>query len=227
MSRLGRPRRHSRLTGSTNADARVLAAAGAPHGTLVTAAAQTAGRGRQGRSWVAPAGQSLLLSIVLRRFDRLLPLRAGLAAADVSGPRALVKWPNDVLVEERKVAGVLAEAFPRERCAVLGIGFNVAVDPAALPPALHERAGTLGRSTEELEPVLAELLRALERRLGEPTGRVLSALRERDALYGRAVAWRDGRGTAAGIGEGGALIVRTDDGRRIALDAGEIHLLPG
>ena len=110
---IGRPRLHLRATPSTNTRARELAAAGAPHGTLVTAGVQTAGRGRKGRTWVAQAGSSLLLSLILRENDPLLPLRAGLAVADLAGPAALVKWPNDVRIEGRKVAGVLVEARPQ------------------------------------------------------------------------------------------------------------------
>ena len=82
---LGRPRVHLRQTGSTNDRARELAAAGAPHGTLVTAAAQSAGRGRQGRSWSAPAGSSLLMSLLLRSPPPLLPLIAAVAVCDVAG----------------------------------------------------------------------------------------------------------------------------------------------
>ncbi len=107
-----------------------LAIAGAPHGTLVTAGVQTAGRGRQGRTWVAPAGSALLLSLVLREHDALLSLRAGLAVADLAGAAARVKWPNDVLLDGLKVAGILAEGRPQEGWAVLGIGVNVALEPA-------------------------------------------------------------------------------------------------
>ena len=110
---IGRPSLHLRATTSTNDRARELASAGAPHGALLTSEEQTAGRGRQGRTWVAPAGSSLLLSVVLRETDVLLPLRAGLAVADLAGPAARVKWPNDVLLDGRKVAGVLVEARPQ------------------------------------------------------------------------------------------------------------------
>ena len=161
---VGRPRRHLRETTSTNEHARALAAAGAPHGTLVTAGFQTAGRGRQGRTWTAPAGRALLLSLIVRELDPLLPLRAGLAVADLAGPGALVKWPNDVLLDGRKVAGVLVEARPQEGWAVVGIGVNAAVDPDDLPPELN--AGTLGRRPGELEATLDELLGHLDRRLG-------------------------------------------------------------
>jgi BirA family transcriptional regulator, biotin operon repressor / biotin---[acetyl-CoA-carboxylase] ligase len=218
--RLGRPRLHLRETGSTNERARALAAAGAPHGTLVTAGVQTAGRGRQGRTWVAPPGRALLLSLVLRETDPLLPLRAGLAVADLAGPAARVKWPNDVLVDGRKVAGVLVEGRPQEDWAVVGVGVNVALRPEDLP----QGAGTLGRAPGELEAALAELLEALTRRLAEPAESALVALRERDALLGQSVAWSSGTGTAAGIDPRGGLRITRDDGTETVLDAGEVHL---
>jgi BirA family biotin operon repressor/biotin-[acetyl-CoA-carboxylase] ligase len=221
---LGRPRLHLREIDSTNERARALAVAGAPHGTVVTAGAQTAGRGRQGRTWTAPPGSALLLSLVLREIDALLPLRAGLAAADLAGPAARVKWPNDVLVGGRKVAGILVEGRPQEGWAVVGIGVNAAVALADLPPELRDSAGTLGRSPHELEPMLAELLAALERRLAEPAAAVVAALIERDALAGRPVTWAGGAGTAMGVDEQGRLRVRLADGSEVAVDAGEVHL---
>jgi BirA family biotin operon repressor/biotin-[acetyl-CoA-carboxylase] ligase len=224
VSCLGRPRLHLRETSSTNDRARALAADGAPHGTLVTAREQTAGRGRHGRTWVGPPGQSLLMSLVLRELDPLLPLRAGLAVADLAGDAARVKWPNDVWVDGRKVAGILAEARVQAGWAVLGIGVNVAVDPAQLPDELPDSAGTLGRRPEELEDTLAELLRALERRLAEPAAEALDALRARDALLGREVEWDDGEGVGAGIDDAGSLLVRLTDGSEIALSAGEVLL---
>jgi len=225
--KLGRPRLHVREIGSTNDRARELAAAGAPHGTVVTAGAQTAGRGRQGRTWTAPPGSSLLLSLVLRESDALLPLRAGLAVADVAGAGAAVKWPNDVLVAGRKVAGILAEARPQEGWTVLGIGLNVALDVRVLPTELQEVAGTLGRSPRELEPTLTELLSALERWLAEGVPAVVAALRERDALLGRRLEWTGGAGVGAGIDHAGALLVRRDDGSVVALDAGEVRVRAG
>ena len=221
---LGRPRLHVRRTASTNDRARALAAAGAPHGTLVTATVQTAGRGRQGRSWAGPPGRALLCSLLLREYDQLLPLRAGLAVADLAGDEALVKWPNDVLVGGRKLAGVLVEARPRDGWAVLGMGVNVAVEPADLRSGPLERAATLGRPATELEAALGELLGHLAARLAEPPAAVLAALRARDALHGRAVRWADGEGTGAGIDETGALVVRRADGTVVTLEAGEVHL---
>jgi BirA family transcriptional regulator, biotin operon repressor / biotin---[acetyl-CoA-carboxylase] ligase len=221
---LGRPRRHLRETTSTNELARTLAANGAAHGTLVTTDHQTAGRGRQGRTWTAPPRSSLLLSLVLRDADPLVPLRAGLAVADLAGAGARVKWPNDVLLDGRKVAGVLVEGRPQEGWTVLGIGVNAALDLAAMPEELRATAGSLGRRPDELEATLAELLGHLDRRLGEPPDAALAALRERDALLGRSVSWAGGEGTGAGIDERGCLRVRLADGRETTVDAGEVHL---
>src|ERR1700758_357479 len=157
--RLGRPRAHFRLTDSTNARAREFAGRGAPHGTVVTAAEQSAGRGRQGRTWTAPAGRALLCSVVIRDPPRLLPLAAGGAVAEVgdetvAGSGAQIKWPNDVLLGGRKVAGILVEARLQERWAVVGIGLNVAVREADFPPELRDRAGTLGLEPSAIEPAL-------------------------------------------------------------------------
>jgi len=221
---IGRPRLHLRVTASTNERARALASAGAPHGTLVTADAQTAGRGRQGRTWTAPAGRALLLSLVVRELDPLISLRAGLAVADLAGAPACVKWPNDVLLDGRKVAGILVEARPQEGWAVVGIGVNAAFDVSELPPELHESAGTLGRRPEELSSALAELLEHLEQRLAQPAGAVLHTLAGRDALLDRPVRWAGGEGVGAGIDERGCLRVRRSDGSETALDAGEVHL---
>jgi BirA family transcriptional regulator, biotin operon repressor / biotin---[acetyl-CoA-carboxylase] ligase len=188
----------------------------------VTAGAQTAGRGRQGRTWVTPAGGALLASLVLRDPPPLLSLRGGLAVADLAGPAARVKWPNDVLVDGRKIAGVLAEGRPQDGWAVLGIGVNLALD--GLPPDVRQGAGTLGPPPTEVETVLAALLAALERRLAEPAAAMLAALRERDALAGAAVRWAEGTGTGAGIDDDGNLLVRRADGSLAALRAGEVHL---
>jgi BirA family biotin operon repressor/biotin-[acetyl-CoA-carboxylase] ligase len=221
---LGRPRLHLRETGSTNDRARELAAAGAPHGTLVTAGAQTAGRGRQGRAWAAPPGRALLMSLVLREAHPLLPLAAAVGVAEAVGEEARIKWPNDVQLDGRKVAGILAEGRPQEGWAVLGIGVNVAIRVADLPAALHDTAGTLGREPSDVEPFLTELLRSLERSLALPADELLDAWRTRDALAGREITWSAGSGTAAGIDGEGRLVVELQDGGRTALDAGEVHL---
>jgi BirA family transcriptional regulator, biotin operon repressor / biotin---[acetyl-CoA-carboxylase] ligase len=122
------------------------------------------------------------------------------------------------------VAGILAEARPREGWAILGIGINVALRPGDFPPELRDRAGTLGRTPEDVPAVLAAVLAALERRLAQPADRLLDAWRARDALAGRPVTWEGGRGTADGIDEDGRLRVRVPGGGTTALDAGEVHL---
>ena len=220
---IGRPRLHLRATTSTNDRARELAGTGAPHGTLVTAEEQTAGRGRQGRTWIAPAGSSLLLSLVLRETDPLLPLRAGLAVADLAGAAALVKWPNDVLLDGRKVAGVLVEARPQEGWAVLGIGVNAALDIGELPPELRETAGTLGRT--DLEATLSELLEHLDRRLAEPAEATLTrAVGTRRPARPPAACGRAAKAPGPGSTTHGRLRVSLPSGEETVLDAGEVHL---
>jgi BirA family biotin operon repressor/biotin-[acetyl-CoA-carboxylase] ligase len=222
---LGAPRLHLRDTGSTNERARQLAIAGAPHGTLVTAAQQSAGRGRQGRTWSAPAGQALLMSLLLRDPPRFLPLAAAVAVAEVAGDEATIKWPNDVHLDGRKVAGILVEGRPQERWAVLGIGLNVAISLDDLPEELRETATTMGLEPRDVEPALQRLLAALERWLGSDEAAVLGAWRARDTLLGRDVRWASGSGRAAGVDDDGRLLVDLADGGRTALDAGEVHLL--
>jgi BirA family biotin operon repressor/biotin-[acetyl-CoA-carboxylase] ligase len=221
---LGTPRLHLRRLDSTNTRARELAVAGAPHGTLVTAAEQKSGRGRQGRTWTAPAGRALLCSLVIREPPRLLPLAAGVAVADVAGDEARLKWPNDVLINGRKVAGILVEGRPQERWAVVGIGLNVAVRADDFPVELRATAGTLGLSPEAVEPTLERLLEALGRWLDAAEPEVLVGVQGRDALRGRRVRWAAGEGVADGIDDDGRLVVVTRESARVTLDAGEVHL---
>ena len=230
---IGRPRVHHRETDSTNERARQLAAAGAPHGTLVTADAQSAGRGRQGRSWVAPPGSAILMSLVVRDFgdQHLLPLAVPVAvceaAESVAAVACRIKWPNDVWVDGRKVAGILVEGRPQEGWAVVGIGLNVRTGEDEFPPELREIATSLTAATGEAverDDLLDALLNALDDRLASPAEEILHAWRERDALRDEQVRWRDGEGTARGVSESGALIVESN-GRRVELDAGEVHLL--
>ncbi len=244
---LGTPRVHLRRTDSTNERARTLAGAGAPHGTLVTAAEQTAGRGRQGRRWSAPAGSSLLASLILAPAPRLLPLAAAVAVCDAvdvlrdpaKTGSATIKWPNDIVLAQgpglAKLAGILIEARPQQGWAVLGIGLNAAVDLDELPAELHGTAASLELGPEGIEPLLSELLVALERRLAEPAEETLAAWGQRDALRGRTISWaspgetQDGgrtEGVAQGIDGDGRLVVALAGGGRTALGAGEVHLRP-
>jgi BirA family biotin operon repressor/biotin-[acetyl-CoA-carboxylase] ligase len=221
---LGAPRLHLRSTDSTNLQARTLAGRGAPHGTLVTADEQSAGRGRQGRVWTAAAGRALLCSVVVREPPRLLPLMAGVAVADVAGSDAQLKWPNDVLIAGRKVAGILVEGRPQERWAVVGVGINVALREEDFPPELRDLAGTLGLKPDAIEPTLQQLLAALEQWISRDERIVLDAVRARDALLDQPIRWADGHGMGAGIDADGRLLVNTEGGR-VALNAGEVHLV--
>jgi BirA family transcriptional regulator, biotin operon repressor / biotin---[acetyl-CoA-carboxylase] ligase len=227
---IGSPRVHHRLTDSTNARARELAAAGAPHGTLVTATEQSSGRGRQGRTWSAPAGSALLMSLLLRELDKrspLIPLAAAVAVCEACAPvECGIKWPNDVWVERRKLAGILVEGRPQEGWAVLGIGLNVTTEAGEFPEELRDTATSLrlAGAHASVEELLAALLRSLRGWLAAEPAAVLAAWRQRDALRGEAVRWADGEGRAAGIDDSGSLLVDTDAGQ-VPLAAGEVHLL--
>lgn len=229
--KFGAPHRHYRLTDSTNARARELAEAGAPGGSVVTAAEQTAGRGRQGRSWTAPPGKALLYSAVIRPLDQrhlLLPLAVPLAVCETAeqlepGVECQVKWPNDVWVDGRKLAGVLIEAKPQDGWAVIGIGLNLAIEPEEFPPELRETATSLQGNAQVIEARRA-LNAALDHWVAADRDAILAAWRERDALHGRNVSWDGGNGVADGIEDSGDLVVVAAGGDRVVLGAGEVHL---
>ena len=232
----GSPHRHFRLTDSTNARARELAEAGAPGGLVVTADEQDAGRGRQGRSWFARPGSALLYSAVLRPLGErpLLPLAVPLAVCEAAESLApvecAVKWPNDVWVGTRKLAGVLIESrFERSGggWAVIGVGLNLTVERDELPGELRDTATSLaieagaGPGPPEARAALDE---ALGRWADADAAPILEGFRARDALAGRRISWNDGSGTAAGVDDAGHLLVNTDGGEQRALGAGEVHL---
>jgi BirA family transcriptional regulator, biotin operon repressor / biotin---[acetyl-CoA-carboxylase] ligase len=236
VTAFGHPRHHFRLTSSTNDRARELAEAGAPAGTVVTAAAQSAGRGRSGRRWSAPAATALLASAILRPLsDRhaLLPLAVPLAVCEaieaLAPVRCQVKWPNDVWIDERKVAGILIEARPPE-WAVIGFGVNVAIPDDALPANLRWPATSVDRGVE-VEAVLAAVCERLGGWVDASAAEVLRAFSDRDALRGRQLRWEGaggeasaGAGVGAGIDARGNLLVDADSGERLALGAGEVQL---
>jgi BirA family biotin operon repressor/biotin-[acetyl-CoA-carboxylase] ligase len=225
----GSPHRHYRRTDSTNTRARELAAAGAPHGTVVTAGEQTAGRGRQGRTWTAPPNKALLYSAIVRPLEdhhTMLPLAVPLAvceAAEQLNPdlACKVKWPNDIHAGGRKLAGVLIEARPQDGWAVIGIGLNLTIEEDEFPPDLRDRATSLFPSDQ---PVLGPLNERLDAWVQAQPNEVLTEWRDRDALKGREVAWEGGSGVADGIDDRGYLVVITAGGDRIAVGAGEVHL---
>jgi BirA family biotin operon repressor/biotin-[acetyl-CoA-carboxylase] ligase len=226
----GAPHRHYALTDSTNARARELAAAGAPHGTVVTADEQTEGRGRQGRVWVAPRGRALLYSLLLRPLGErpLLPLAAALAVCETAeglapGIACKVKWPNDVQVEGRKLAGILIEARPQDDWAVIGVGLNLSIEPEEFPPELRDVATSLN-SDVSAEAARAALDIHLTHWTEESADAILAAWRERDALVGHEISWNGGSGVAGGVDGRGNLVVTVSCGSRVVLNAGEVHL---
>ena len=216
------------------------AAEGAPHGALVVAEHQHGGRGRHGRAWVGAPGQSLLFTLVLHPtlpLERagLLPLAAGLAVAEAVeafGVAASVKWPNDVRVDGRKLAGVLAGA--RGGRVLLGVGLNAG--QSSFPPELADVATSLrletGQPVDRLAP-LAPVLRRLEERLGQAASapdRLVAAVEGRMEAVGTAVAVQDPgsgrtlhRGTVLGLAPDGALRLATAAGET-AIYAGEVTL---
>lgn len=237
---------HRRI-GSTNDRARDLAEAGAIAGTVVLADAQTAGRGRRGRRWHSPPGKALMFSIVLRPdpSDALAPgaapLRVGLVTADaierVTGLRVSLKWPNDLLVDGRKVGGILCEgalAVDGTGFVIAGIGVNVAQRAEDWPDEIRRRATSLELAARrpvvraELAGAVVRALVTLGPRVADPLdARALAALADRDALRGRRVRV-DGvpRGTAVGVEPDGSLRVRADDGALAAIRTGTVRVEP-
>lgn len=231
--------------GSTNDRALAWAEAGAEEGCVVLADAQSAGRGRLGRTWASPAGAGIYVSVVLRPAAQAMPLltiAAGLGVSEgiaaSTGLQTHVKWPNDVCVAgrpSRKLAGLLAEAgssADRVLHVVLGIGINVL--PAAYPPDVAARATSLeaelGRAVHR-GAVLAECLAGVWRRYEMLTagrsGDVLADWRHRaSASFGRRVEWDEPAGTQRGIARdvdsSGALVVAADRGV-VRLKAGEVR----
>ena len=227
MPKFGSPHRHLRETGSTNDVARELADAGAPSGTIVTAARQSSGRGRRGRVWSAPEGRALLMSAILRRLapeQALLPLAIPVAVCEaiesVGGPRCDVKWPNDVWIDDRKVAGVLIEARLPD-WAVIGIGVNVAIEPDEFPADLRWPATSIGGGVT-VSAAFEAICATLDPWVDAPGVEVAEAFQARNALTGRRVEWEDGTGVAGEIDTDGSLVVERDDGETVALGSGEV-----
>ena len=247
--RFGQSLRYHHAVGSTNAVAADWAREGAPEGAVVLAEQQTAGRGRHGRSWVAPPHQALTGSVVLRpelptELLSLIPLAASLAVADVLSTYPLadppqIKWPNDVLIGGRKCCGMLLEtsmratggASPRRSPVVLGIGLNVNQTELPSGAGATSLRMQVGRSVPRA-PLWAALMKQLEARydaLHDPNARTAlrTAYTEQMLHYGKTItvrvpgAERTATGTVVGIDPSGALRLRTPRGVQ-AFHAGEV-----
>jgi BirA family biotin operon repressor/biotin-[acetyl-CoA-carboxylase] ligase len=242
---------HMRLFGqvdSTNAQLRRLARQGARAGTVLLAEGQTAGRGRRGQAWFSPSGVNLYASVLLR--PRLHPrelgifsLVAALALADAikdSGAEPTIKWPNDVLIERKKVGASLLECGVRGdevSYVIIGVGANLNVDPSALRAGVGaggafatSLAGVTGRRIDR-NAFTAAYLNHLDRWLAvhemQGPGGILTAWRNREILGGRRVEVRapgetyDGR--VLGVDDHGNLVVKGPSGRRRVLTSAEIR----
>ncbi len=242
---LGRAIVYEQSLESTQLVAHELAAGGAPHGQLVIAEEQTRGRGRRGRAWVSPPGRNLHLSLVLR--PQLPPARAPeltlLAAVALretledAGCPALIKWPNDLEIERRKVAGILTELSAdtdRVNHVILGLGVNLNVEEHDLPEELRPIATSVRATRGAPVPralfcaaLLARLEEWLDRHEDEGFEPVLEACRAHSATLGAEVRVRmEGRellGVAEALDASGALMVRTSGGTVERIIAGDVE----
>src|SRR5664280_2786434 len=234
---------------STNAEAKSLANAGAPEGTVVIAECQTAGRGRLGRRWVSPAGKGLLFSVLLRptmpmEDAHLLTLVAAAAAAEaieaIAGTPVHIKWPNDLFLGDRKAGGILMEVSGEQdevEWVVVGIGINVNTEYSELPVALRRTATSLkivkGEPVDRSE-LLATLLLSLETHYKDAVANgfdhALASFRNRDYLLHKSISveTREGpvSGSASGVDDRGALLVELPHRQVRRFHSGDVTLHP-
>jgi BirA family biotin operon repressor/biotin-[acetyl-CoA-carboxylase] ligase len=248
-ARLGHTIHYFDSIGSTNDEVRDLAVAGAPEGVVVIAESQTRGRGRLGRRWESPPFRNLYLSVLMRpRLDAedvpLIGLVGGLAAAEavaVWAPNARIKWPNDVLIEGRKLSGILTETqvdAARSLAVVVGIGVNLNIAIEELPEELRGKATSLRAVTgKRIDRVrfADELLARLEERYQQLCDAGFAALRARwdelSCLTGCTVsiagAGATQEGTVLGLADDGTLRLRSAGGREMRVVAGDVTVLDG
>jgi BirA family biotin operon repressor/biotin-[acetyl-CoA-carboxylase] ligase len=248
-ARFGHTLHHFASTDSTNTVAHRLALEGAAEGTVVVAETQTKGRGRLGRTWVSPPFRNLYLSIILRPAITAagapqIGLVVGVAAAEAVrqwAPGALIKWPNDVLIDGRKVAGVLTEMeveHDRVRLVIAGIGVNLNMAPEDFPPDVRDRAIALCAVTGAPVDRVAyadRLLSRLEERYDLFLRQGFSAIRPLweglSCLTGRQVRIDEGtlrhEGVVLGVADDGTLRLRDAAGREIRLVAGDVTMVDG
>jgi BirA family biotin operon repressor/biotin-[acetyl-CoA-carboxylase] ligase len=240
-SSLGEPLTYRPVTGSTSDDALVAARSGAPHGSLFVTDEQTAGRGRRGNVWLAAPGESLLFSVVLRPQLEVtqmsaLTLAIGLALRDVIAPlvvsAAQIKWPNDLYVGGKKLAGVLVESQlqgDRLQAVVVGVGLNVAT--REFPREIAARATSLallGALEMDRESLLHELLIAIALRVEAyqqaGVAGILEELKAVDALRGKRLRVDALSGFGGGLDKQGRLLVLDDNGKTQPVSSGTVEL---
>jgi len=239
---LGRPLSWQNETRSTNDDALVAAKNGAPHGAVFGAETQTRGRGRRGSEWISTPGAGLWFSLLLRpdmpaELAPGLALCAGIAVREAVAARVAasvaVKWPNDVLANGRKLAGILVESQisgAKLGSVIIGIGINVTQTAFAEPlSSIATSLALLSASTLDREGLLADVLIDLETSLERLTTHGLAdiaeALRPHDALLDRRLRVDGVEGVGAGIDAAGRLLLRRADGRVEPLLSGHVELL--
>jgi len=243
---LGRKIHHLEELESTNDEAHRLAEAGALHGEVVVADSQTKGRGRRSRSWIAPAGKAVTLSVILRptlpvarapEITLASAVAVAEAARELGAQSARIKWPNDVECKGRKIAGLLTELrteTDRVRHAALGVGFNVSMQMSDFPEELRPLATSLLIESGERQPrpvVVARLLEHLEEWLSlhetEGFGPVADRWRELSSTLGRRVRIESGgasvEGDAVDLADDGALLVRVSGGVLVRVLAGDVE----
>ncbi len=229
--------------GSTNDEAGRLARAGARHGTIVIASAQRTGRGREGRAWQSPAGMGLYLSAVLRPPLPLvdvppMTLAIGIGLCDAvraTGAPATLKWPNDLLVDRKKLAGVLVESQSqgtRLEAVVIGIGVNIA---GRLPAEVSDTAITLEDAADSqidreafIAAVLANVEHWVDRYVAMGLQAIIPAWQDRMAVGLSARATVDGAtliGTVDGLDDDGALLLRGADGAVHRVRSGDVEVI--
>ncbi len=232
--------------GSTNTEALARARGGAPEGTCIVARRQTSGRGRYGRTWVSEKDAGLYFSVILRpkiepQFLSLITLMTGVAVHDMLQEYGLtpdIKWVNDILVDEKKISGILAETAETDGglAVVVGIGINLAAGD--LPPEIAdtatsvEEAAGLTISPDEAAATLTKFLTYFYDILTGPNGTsaIIDEWRKRSTWFsGKSVRVRTGSETINGVTDGlepnGALRVRTSDGSLSIVQAGDVERL--
>lgn len=235
------------VTSSTQEAARLLAEEGAPEGTLVIAEEQTGGRGRQGKRWYSPARKGIWMSLLLRpqrplSFAPQLTLLTAVAVCrairKVTGVDAGIKWPNDLLVQGKKICGILIESVgedERIKYCIAGIGIDVNVELEELPSELHKVATSLkieSGQTQSRATLISAVMNELEQLYNlyeeegfAPIGHLWEAL---SVTLGKRVTVKTPRGetegTAEALDESGALVLLDDTGNHITIFSGDVQL---